>query len=225
MTDNERGADIDNPRGYYEWEAIKQIAKKPELLDDEAVEGRAIKCISMLLPAHAGPASIQGDLHAAPDRRSRRVAAGHDDATWDEGRKSRSGTTRAGTARASRGGAKMGSRMRPISNGSKSIIPSWCATRCRRSRSWSSSSARNVCLTKRQWRRRSIRRSTAENRRIGAPCLLLVIPICRRTEGGSADRLLCARRTTLLRSLVRARNDNRGMRKSRCAVGKSWLFP
>ena len=51
MTDGQREADVDNPRGYYEWEAIKQIAKKPELLDDEAVEGRAIKCISMLLPA------------------------------------------------------------------------------------------------------------------------------------------------------------------------------
>jgi hypothetical protein len=51
MTDRERAADVDNPRGYYEWEAIKRIAKEPELLDDEAVEGRAIKCISMLLPA------------------------------------------------------------------------------------------------------------------------------------------------------------------------------
>ena len=51
MTDKERAADVDNPRGYYEWEAIKQIGKKPELLDDAAVEGRAIKCISMLLPA------------------------------------------------------------------------------------------------------------------------------------------------------------------------------
>jgi LPS sulfotransferase NodH len=51
MTDQQRVADLDNPRGYYEWQAIKQIAKKPELLDDEAVEGRAIKCISMLLPA------------------------------------------------------------------------------------------------------------------------------------------------------------------------------
>jgi predicted AlkP superfamily phosphohydrolase/phosphomutase/tetratricopeptide (TPR) repeat protein len=50
-TDRERAADVDNPRGYYEWEAIKQIAKKPELLDDPAVEGRAIKCISMLLAA------------------------------------------------------------------------------------------------------------------------------------------------------------------------------
>ena len=50
MTDGERAADVDNPRGYYEWEAIKQIGKRPELLDDQAVNGRAIKCISMLLP-------------------------------------------------------------------------------------------------------------------------------------------------------------------------------
>ena len=50
MTDNERTPDVDNPRGYFEWEAIKQISKQPELLDDPAVEGRAIKCISMLLP-------------------------------------------------------------------------------------------------------------------------------------------------------------------------------
>jgi len=51
MTDHERKADIDNPRGYYEWEAIKQIAKKPERLDEEQIQGKAIKCISMLLPS------------------------------------------------------------------------------------------------------------------------------------------------------------------------------
>jgi tetratricopeptide (TPR) repeat protein len=49
MTDGKRAADADNPRGYYEWEAIKQIAKNKELLDDKTVEGCAIKCISMLL--------------------------------------------------------------------------------------------------------------------------------------------------------------------------------
>ena len=32
MTDGERGADIDNPKGYYEWEDIKKIGEKPELL-------------------------------------------------------------------------------------------------------------------------------------------------------------------------------------------------
>ena len=49
MTDSQRVADVDNLRGYYEWEAIKQVGRKPELLDDEGLQGRAIKCISMLL--------------------------------------------------------------------------------------------------------------------------------------------------------------------------------
>jgi tetratricopeptide (TPR) repeat protein len=50
VSDGQRAADIDNPKGYYEWEAIKQIAKHPEVLDAEGLAGRAIKCISMLLP-------------------------------------------------------------------------------------------------------------------------------------------------------------------------------
>ena len=50
MTDRARVADLDNPRGYYEWEPIKQIGKKPELLDEEWFDGRGIKCVSMLLP-------------------------------------------------------------------------------------------------------------------------------------------------------------------------------
>jgi predicted AlkP superfamily phosphohydrolase/phosphomutase/tetratricopeptide (TPR) repeat protein len=50
LTDKKRGADADNPRGYYEWEPIKQIGAKPELLDAEGLDGHAIKCISMLLP-------------------------------------------------------------------------------------------------------------------------------------------------------------------------------
>jgi predicted AlkP superfamily phosphohydrolase/phosphomutase/tetratricopeptide (TPR) repeat protein len=50
LTDGERGADVDNPKGYYEWEPIKQIAKKPGLLDADDLNGSVIKCISMLLP-------------------------------------------------------------------------------------------------------------------------------------------------------------------------------
>src|SRR5438552_1196485 len=50
LTDGERIADVDNPKGYYEWEPIKQIGKKPELLDQEDFDGCAIKCVSMLLP-------------------------------------------------------------------------------------------------------------------------------------------------------------------------------
>ena len=49
LSDKERLADIDNPKGYYEWEPIKQIGRKPELLDEEGLDGYAIKCISMLL--------------------------------------------------------------------------------------------------------------------------------------------------------------------------------
>ena len=49
LIDGERVADVDNPKGYYEWELIKQIGKKPEVLDPEGLDGRAIKCISMLL--------------------------------------------------------------------------------------------------------------------------------------------------------------------------------
>jgi hypothetical protein len=49
LIDGERVADVDNPKGYYEWELIKQTGKKPEVLDTEGLDGRAIKCISMLL--------------------------------------------------------------------------------------------------------------------------------------------------------------------------------
>jgi tetratricopeptide (TPR) repeat protein len=49
MTDAKRVADVDNPRGYYEWEELKQIARKPELLDGEGMDKKAIKSLSMLL--------------------------------------------------------------------------------------------------------------------------------------------------------------------------------
>jgi predicted AlkP superfamily phosphohydrolase/phosphomutase/predicted Zn-dependent protease len=49
LTDKQRAADVDNPKGYYEWEPIKQIGAKPELLDQDELDGRAIKCVSMLL--------------------------------------------------------------------------------------------------------------------------------------------------------------------------------
>jgi tetratricopeptide (TPR) repeat protein len=50
LTDGARSADVDNPKGYFEWEAIKRIGKEPHLLDDDALAGHAIKCVSMLLP-------------------------------------------------------------------------------------------------------------------------------------------------------------------------------
>ncbi len=48
-TDGERQADADNPRGYYEWEAIKRVAKDPAILNEPGLEGHAIKAVSMLL--------------------------------------------------------------------------------------------------------------------------------------------------------------------------------
>jgi tetratricopeptide (TPR) repeat protein len=49
LTDHERAADLDNPKGYYEWEPLKQIGKTPELLDEDGLDRRGIKCVSMLL--------------------------------------------------------------------------------------------------------------------------------------------------------------------------------
>jgi Flp pilus assembly protein TadD len=49
ISDGMREADTDNPKGYFEWEAIKQIGEKPELLDDVEYNGKALKAISMLL--------------------------------------------------------------------------------------------------------------------------------------------------------------------------------
>jgi predicted AlkP superfamily phosphohydrolase/phosphomutase/tetratricopeptide (TPR) repeat protein len=51
LTDGERTADVDNPGGYYEWEAIKQIDKRPEILDPEGLDQKAVKVISALLSA------------------------------------------------------------------------------------------------------------------------------------------------------------------------------
>lgn len=48
-TDGERKADIDNPKGYYEWEEIKRIGKDATILNEEGLDRKAIKCISMLL--------------------------------------------------------------------------------------------------------------------------------------------------------------------------------
>ena len=49
MTDGERAADADNPEGYYEWERIKQVGRRPEILREAA--GRAIKVVAPLLAA------------------------------------------------------------------------------------------------------------------------------------------------------------------------------
>jgi hypothetical protein len=47
LTDGEREADTDNPRGYLEWERIKQLPKDPSLIAE--AEGKVVKVISQLL--------------------------------------------------------------------------------------------------------------------------------------------------------------------------------
>jgi hypothetical protein len=47
LSDGERQADTDNPRGYLEWERIKQLPKDPACIAE--AEGKAVKVISRLL--------------------------------------------------------------------------------------------------------------------------------------------------------------------------------
>jgi hypothetical protein len=47
LTDLEREPDIDNPRGYCEWEPIKLLPKEPNRIDE--ADGKAVKIISQLL--------------------------------------------------------------------------------------------------------------------------------------------------------------------------------
>jgi hypothetical protein len=47
LSDGERRADADNPRGYLEWERIKQLPKDPACIAE--AEGKVVKVISRLL--------------------------------------------------------------------------------------------------------------------------------------------------------------------------------
>jgi len=47
LTDGQRSADPDNPRGYYEWERIKRLPQEPACIAE--AEGKAVKVISQLL--------------------------------------------------------------------------------------------------------------------------------------------------------------------------------
>jgi hypothetical protein len=47
LTDGERRADEDNPRGYYEWELAKLLPRDPTLIAE--AEGKVVKVISQLL--------------------------------------------------------------------------------------------------------------------------------------------------------------------------------
>jgi hypothetical protein len=47
VTDNLRSADTDNPRGYYEFERVKQVKRDASWLPD--IRGKAVKMVSQLL--------------------------------------------------------------------------------------------------------------------------------------------------------------------------------
>jgi len=47
LTDGERKPNEDNPKGYLEWERIKQLPKDPSLIKE--AEGKVVKVISQLL--------------------------------------------------------------------------------------------------------------------------------------------------------------------------------
>ena len=47
LSDGERKADTDNPKGYLEWERIKQLPKDPSLIAE--AEGKVVKVISQLV--------------------------------------------------------------------------------------------------------------------------------------------------------------------------------
>jgi len=47
LSDGERQADADNPRGYFEWERIKLLPKEPDSIAE--AEGKVVKVISQLL--------------------------------------------------------------------------------------------------------------------------------------------------------------------------------
>jgi hypothetical protein len=50
MTDHVRQADMDNPRGYFEFEPVKALAEATDTSWLEAAHGKALKIISSLLP-------------------------------------------------------------------------------------------------------------------------------------------------------------------------------
>jgi hypothetical protein len=47
LTDGQRSADANNPRGYYELESVKSLARNPEVISQ--AEGKVVKIISSLL--------------------------------------------------------------------------------------------------------------------------------------------------------------------------------
>ncbi len=49
VTDGARAADLDNPRGYYELEAVKDLHRQPDPAWVRKARGKAVKVVSLLL--------------------------------------------------------------------------------------------------------------------------------------------------------------------------------
>lgn len=48
LCDAERKADTDNPKGYFEWDPVKQLAENPNLIDE--AQDKAVKVFSPFIP-------------------------------------------------------------------------------------------------------------------------------------------------------------------------------
>ena len=76
LSDGERRADVDNPRGCLEWERIKQLPKDPNCIGQP--EGKAVKVISQLLlslPRDTSTAYLHATSPAGSDGIAGRDAA------------------------------------------------------------------------------------------------------------------------------------------------------
>lgn len=49
-TDQKRKPDDDNPAGYFEWEEIQQVGRKPQVMDEPGLDQMAIKAVTAILP-------------------------------------------------------------------------------------------------------------------------------------------------------------------------------
>ena len=48
MSDRARPPDADNPEGYFEWEGVKQLRQRPDIIRE--ADGKVVKVVSMMLP-------------------------------------------------------------------------------------------------------------------------------------------------------------------------------
>ena len=57
LTDGERKADADNPRGYFEWERIKFLPQQPDCIQE--AEGKVVKKSRIFFSRYQPGATIE----------------------------------------------------------------------------------------------------------------------------------------------------------------------